>query len=113
YTLTAITRFQANAFFQQTERLPEVVLDVARTPIFGGPIFYQGETGIADLHRNFASGSGFEDYESWRADTFHQLLYPNTHLRYLSIVLLVGIRSTYYNETRDLGNTLFVQYSHS
>src|SRR5438094_10101506 len=51
YTLTAIARFQANGFFQQTERLPEVVLDVARTPIFGGPIFYQGETGIADLHQ--------------------------------------------------------------
>jgi LPS-assembly protein len=78
YTLTAIARFQANSFFEQTERLPEVVLDIARTPILGSPIFYQGETGIADLHRNFASGSGFEDYESWRADTFHQFLYPNT-----------------------------------
>ena len=28
YTLTAIARFQANSFFEQTERLPEVVLDV-------------------------------------------------------------------------------------
>jgi len=108
YTLTAIARFQANGFFQQTERLPEVVLDVARTPIFGGPIFYQGETGIADLHRNFASGSGFEDYESWRIDTFHQLLYPNTYFGWLSIVPRAGFRATYYNETRDLGKTLFV-----
>jgi LPS-assembly protein len=108
YTLTGIARFQANAFFQQTERLPEVVLDVARTPIFGGPIFYQGETGIADLHRNFASGSGFEDYESWRFDTFHQLLYPNTYFGWLSIVPRAGFRATYYNETRDLGKTLFV-----
>ncbi|PYK77633.1 MAG: hypothetical protein DMF27_09930 [Verrucomicrobia bacterium] len=108
YTLTAIARFQANGFFQQTERLPEVVLDVARTPIFGGPIFYQGETGIADLHRNFANGSGFEDYESWRIDTFHQLLYPNTYFGWLSIVPRAGFRATYYNETRDLGKTLFV-----
>ena len=30
YTLTAIARFQANEFFEQTERLPEVVVDVAR-----------------------------------------------------------------------------------
>ncbi|PYL89742.1 MAG: hypothetical protein DMF16_06155 [Verrucomicrobia bacterium] len=111
YTLTAIARFQANAFFQQTERLPEVVLDVARTPIFGGPIFYQGETGIADLHRNFASGSGFEDYESWRVDTFHQLLYPNTYFGWLSIVPRAGFRATYYNETRDLGKTLFTPSS--
>lgn len=107
YTLTAIARFQANEFFQTTERLPEVVLDVARTPIFGGPIFYQGETGIADLHRNFASGSGFEDYESWRIDTFHQLLYPNTYFGWLSIVPRAGFRATYYNQTRDLGQVIF------
>ncbi len=30
YTLTAIARFQANEFFDQTERLPEVVLDIKR-----------------------------------------------------------------------------------
>ena len=107
YTLTAIARFQANNFFEQTERLPEVVLDVARTPIFGSPIFYQGETGIADLHRNFPLGSGLEDYESWRADTFHQLLYPNTYFGWLSIVPRAGFRATYYNETRDVGKTMF------
>ena len=111
YTLTAIARFQANSFFQQTERLPEVVLDIPRTPIFGSPIFYQGETGIADLHRNFASGSGFEDYESWRVDTFHQFLYPNTYFGWLSIVPRAGFRATYYNQTRDLGKTLFTPSS--
>src|SRR5947207_1264576 len=107
YTLTAIARFQANDFFEQTERLPEVVLDVARTPVFGSPIFYQSETGIADLHRNFPLGSGLEDYESWRADTFHQLLYPNTYFGWLSIVPRAGFRATYYNETRDVGKTMF------
>jgi LPS-assembly protein len=107
YTLTAIVRFQANDFFEQTERLPEVVLDVKRTPLFGSPIFYEGETGFADLHRNFAEGSGFEDYGSTRLDTFHQLLYPNTYFGWLSIVPRVGFRATYYDKTRDLGNTLF------
>jgi hypothetical protein len=107
YTLTAITRFQANDFFEQTERLPEVVLDIKRHALFGGPIFYEGETGIADLHRNFASGSDFEDYSTIRADTFHQLTYPNTYFGWLSIVPRVGFRATYYDETRDLGKTLF------
>lgn len=107
YTLTAIARFQANSFFDTTERLPEVVLDVTRTPIFDGPIFYEGETGIADLRRNFARNSGFEDYETWRVDSFHQLLYPNTYFGWLSIVPRVGFRATYYNQTRDLGQTLF------
>lgn len=107
YRLTAIGRFQANDFFETTERLPEVVLDVNRTSVFGTPIFYEGETGFANLHRNFAEGSGFEDYGTNRFDTFHQLLYPNTYFGWLSIVPRVGFRATYYDKTRDLGNTLF------
>jgi LPS-assembly protein len=108
YTLTAMTRFQANSFFEQTERLPEVVLDIKRTPILGGPIFYEGESSIADLRRNFAQGSGFEDYGTLRADTFHQLLYPNTYFGWLSVVPRAGFRATYYDKTRDLGRTIFV-----
>lgn len=107
YTITAIARFQANDFFEQTERLPEVVMDIKRHALFGGPIFYEGETGIADLHRNFAEGSGFEDYSTTRIDTFHQLSYPNTYFGWLSIVPTAGFRATYYDQTRDLGKTLF------
>jgi len=107
YTLTAITRFQANDFFEQTERLPEVVLDIKRHALFGGPIFYEAESGFADLHRSFAENSGFENYGTTRFDTFHQLLYPNTYFGWLSIVPRAGFRATYYDKTRDLGRTLF------
>lgn len=107
YTLTAIARFQANEFFEQTERLPEVVLDVKRHALFGGPIFYEGESGVADLRREFADGSGFQNYGTTRLDTFHQLLYPNTYFGWLSIVPRVGFRGTYYGETRALGKTIF------
>jgi LPS-assembly protein len=107
YTLTAIGRFQANDFFEQTQRLPEVVLDIKRTPLFGGPIFYEGETGIANLRRNFASGSGFQNYGTLRLDSFHQFTYPNTYFGWLSVVPRVGVRGTYYDETRDLGKTIF------
>ncbi len=107
YTLTAITRFQANSFFDTTERLPEVTLDIKRHALFGGPIFYEGETGVADLYRNFARNSGFQDYSTFRADTFHQLTYPNTYFGWLSVVPRVGFRGTYYGETRDVGRTLF------
>src|SRR3984893_1543619 len=107
YTLTAITRFHANNFFEQTERLPEVVLDIKRHALFGGPIFYEGESGAAELHRAFPDRSGFENYGATRVDTFHQLLYPNTYFGWLSIVPRAGFRATYYDKTRDLGNTLF------
>ena len=107
YTLTGIARFQANEFFEQTERLPEVVLDIKRHALFGGPIFYEGETGFAELRRQFPKDSGFQNYGSTRFDTFHQLLYPNTYFGWLSVVPRVGFRGTYYGETRDLGTTIF------
>jgi LPS-assembly protein len=108
YTLTAIERFQANQFFTTTERSPEVVLDIKRHGLFGGPIFYEGETGFANLRLQFPEGSGFENYGTYRFDTFHQLTYPNTYFGWLSIVPRVGYRGTYYGKTWDLGSTIFI-----
>jgi LPS-assembly protein len=108
YTITAIERYQANDFFTTTERQPEVVLDIKRTPLFGGPIFYEGETGFANLRLQFPEGSGFKNYGTDRFDTFHQLTFPNTYFGWLSIVPRVGYRGTYYGKTWDLGSTVFV-----
>ena len=108
YTLTGIARFQANDFFTTTERLPEVVLDIKRHALFGGPIFYEGETGFANLRLQFPEGAGFENYGTDRFDTFHQLTYPNTYFGWLSIVPRVGYRGTYYGKTWDLGTTTFI-----
>lgn len=108
YTLTAIERFQANEFFTTTERSPEVVLDVKRHALFGGPIFYEGETGFANLRLQFPEGAGFENYGTDRFDTFHQLTFPNTYFGWLSIVPRVGYRGTYYGKTFDLGSTTFI-----
>jgi len=57
FTITGIARFQANQFFSTTERTPEVVLDIKRHALFGGPIFYEGESGFADLRLQFPQGS--------------------------------------------------------
>lgn len=107
WTLTGIARFQANDFFQQTERLPEVTLDVKRHALLSGPVFYEGETGFAALRREFPNESVFESYGANRFDTFHQLLLPQTYFGWLSIVPRAGFRGTYYTETRDLGATVF------
>jgi LPS-assembly protein len=108
FTLTGIERFQANDFFTTTERQPEVVLDVKRHGLFGGPIFYEGETGFANLRLQFPEDSGIKNYGTDRFDTFHQLTYPNTYFGWLSIVPRVGYRGTYYGKTWDLGSTVFV-----
>jgi LPS-assembly protein len=107
YTLTAYGRFALNTFFETTERLPELALDIKRNAIFGGPIFYEGETSIGELRRNFEAFSPFEDYDVFRIDSFHQLTYPNTYFGFLSIVPRVGIRETYYSQTQTLNPLLF------
>lgn len=107
YALTGYVRYQFNAFFETTERLPEVDLDLKRQPLWNSGIFYEGETSAAELNRNFQTGSTFEDYSAFRVDSFHQLTYPKTYLGWLSIVPRVGFRETYYSETRDLGPSIF------
>ena len=107
YTITAIERYQANDFFTTTERSPEVVLDIKRHALFGGPIFYEGETGFANLRLQFPEDSGFKNYGTYRFDTFHQLTFPNTYFGWLSIVPRAGYRGTYYGKTWDLGSTVF------
>lgn len=104
YSLTAFTRFQVNDFYEATERLPEVALDIRRQPVFGTPIFYEGEASLSNLHRNFEKDSLNNDYDTLRLDTFHQFLYPNTYFGWLSVVPRVGFRGTYYTDTRDLSN---------
>ena len=108
FTLTGIERFQANNFFTTTERSPEVVLDITRHALFGSPIFYEGETGFANLRLEFPEDSGLKNYGTERFDTFHQLTFPNTYFGWLSIVPRVGFRETYYGKTWDLGSTIFV-----
>src|SRR3984893_11851796 len=110
YTLTALARVQVNNFQETVERLPELSWEIARTPLFNGPIFYEATTGFAFLHRLFAKQTGIEnidrqagalnpDYSNFRIDTFHQFLYPHTYFGFLSVVPSVGFRGTYYNRT--------------
>jgi lipopolysaccharide assembly outer membrane protein LptD (OstA) len=108
YTLTGYARFQLNTFFETTDRLPEIALDIKRHGLFGGPIFYEGETSAAYLQRNFPANSLFEDYNAFRIDSFHQFTYPNTYFGWLSIVPRVGFRETYYSRSQDLTGSTFV-----
>ncbi|MDB6150579.1 MAG: lptD [Chthoniobacter sp.] len=100
YTATLTARKQLNEDFDGTERLPEAALDVKRQPILGrSGIFYEGENSAGYLRRNFADTSIFPDYETFRADTFHQLTYPGTYFGWLSLVPRAGVRGTYYQDS--------------
>ena len=130
YSLTAYTRFQLNDFYEVTERLPEIALDIKRQPLFGSPVFYEGEASFsnlrrnfpegalvpdydnqgdanfANLRRNFPEGALVQDYDTVRLDTFHQLTYPNTYFGWLSVVPRVGFRATYYTDSRDINGLI-------
>lgn len=104
YTLNLIARWQVNDFQEVTERLPELVFDFKQHQLFGLPINYDGETGVAWLRRAFSNDPSFgeteyPDYSAGRFDTFHQLSLPKTFFGWLSVVPRAGIRATYYSES--------------
>ena len=110
YTLTAQARLQVDNFQETVERLPELSWEVARTPLFNGPIFYEATTSASWLHRAFAAPTGNAsidlaagalnpDYSAFRLDSFHQFLFPKTYFGWLSVVPSVGFRGTYYSTT--------------
>ena len=100
YTLTLTGRKNLNEeSFDMTERLPELALDMKRQPLFGSRLFYEGESSAGFYRRNFAGDGGLDDYDTFRADTFHQLTLPNTYFGWLSIIPRVGVRGTYYGDS--------------
>lgn len=102
FSLSLIARKQINDFFDGTERLPELALDITRQPLFGTKLFYEGENSYAHLNRNFAHGSTFQDFNANRLDTFHQLTLPKTLGGWLSVVPRLGFRGTWYSESGAL-----------
>lgn len=102
YSLSLIARKQINNFYDSTERLPELALDITRQPLFGTPLFYEGETSAAHLNRNFADNSTFQDYNAKRLDSFHQFSLPKTFGGWLSVVPRIGARGTWYSESGAL-----------
>jgi hypothetical protein len=100
YTVTFLGRKQINDDQDGTERLPEAALDMSRRPIFGDSgLFYEGESSGGFLRRNFADDAVLPDYDTFRADTFHQLTYPTVFGGWLSFVPRLGLRGTYYGDS--------------
>jgi len=102
YTLNLIGRWQVNDFQDVTERKPEFVLDFKQQPLFGLPIQYDGETGVASLTRAFSNDpalgeQNFPDYSATRLDTFHQLSLPTSFFNWLNITPRAGMRATWYS----------------
>ncbi len=104
WSLDALTTPRVNDFFDQVGRLPDVRLTGWRQRVFDTPIFYESESSagyyrqmLAETNSLFAGTNGPNfDYAAMRADTFQQLLLPETFFGWLNVTPRVGGRFTYY-----------------
>lgn len=103
FSLNLLASEQFNSFFQAVERSPDLKLTAIRQRLGVSPLFYEGETSAAYLRFQPGLGSSTNDYSAFRADTFHQLLLPQTYFGWLNFVPRVGGRFTHYGETEGGG----------
>jgi len=123
-----LARWQMNDWQEVTSRLPEFTWTARQAPLFGLPIFYDGQTRLGYLQRQYPAGNtadyimqlqqavynqgvvptaakaaaalgDLESYSAVRFDTFHQISYPHTYFGWLSLTPRLGFRGTYYSRT--------------
>jgi len=126
FQFNILARWQMNDWQEVTSRLPEFTWTAKQAPLFGLPIFYDGQTRLGYLERQYPDGatpeyitqlqeavynpslfanqpitstSELQSYSAVRFDTFHQLSYPNTYFGWLSITPRLGFRGTYYSRS--------------
>ncbi|MFO1501850.1 MAG: LPS assembly protein LptD [Verrucomicrobiota bacterium] len=102
FTLDLLAQPQINDFFQTVERLPDVKLSGIRQQLGASPFFYESETSAGYFRFRPADGAG-TNYAAMRADTFHQILLPQTFFGWLNVTPRVGGRFTHYGETHQDG----------
>jgi LPS-assembly protein len=113
WSLDALTTPRINSFFDQVERLPDLQLSGYRQQIFNTPVYYESQSSIGYFQRYFAGtdtlfgNTNFTApaFSAPRADTFHQLLLPETFFGWLNVTPRVGGRVTWYGPEQGPGGT--------
>ena len=93
-----------NTFFEQTERIPELTLSSYRQELGETGLFYESRSSLGYYQKRFADLSS-SDYSAYRADTYHQILQPNTYFGWLNVTPQAGVRATEYGESDGPGAT--------
>lgn len=100
-SLDVLVQPQLNDFFTTVERLPDVKLTGLRQQLGVSPLYYEGEASVSYL-RFHDSSLGGTNFAALRADTYHQLLLPQTYFGWLNITPRVGGRFTHYGDPDGL-----------
>lgn len=111
FSLDLYAQPRVNDFLETVERLPEIRLTGYRQQLGVTPFYYESESSAGYYRRRFAEDTGIYgpppglNYEATRADTYHQILLPQTFFGWLNITPRVGGRFTYYGEASGPGGT--------
>ena len=113
WSLDAVTTPRINSFFDQVERLPDVQLTGLRQQIFNTPVYYESQNSVGYYQRYFAgtntlfgaTNNTMPNFNASRADTFQQLLLPETFFGWLNVMPRVGGRVTWYGPETGPGGT--------
>jgi hypothetical protein len=112
WSLDTLTTPRINGFFDQVQRLPDVKLTGFRQQVFDTPVYYESESSAGYYQKFFANTNAMSpldntnlDYSGERADTFHQVLLPETFFGWLNVTPRAGGRFTYYSEGNGPGGT--------
>jgi len=106
FSLDSYTQPRADSFLETVERLPEARLTGFRQEVGESPIYYESQTTAGYYDRLFIQTNGVANgtnYAAGRADTFHQLLLPETFFDWLNVTPRVGGRFTGYSEASGPG----------
>ena len=106
FSLDVFAQPRVNDFLETVERLPELKLTGYRQQLGASPLYYESESSAGYYQRCFAETNNVatdDNYEAWRADSYHQVLLPWTLFGWLNLTPRVGGRFTYYSEATGPG----------
>jgi LPS-assembly protein len=106
WSLDLLAQPQINDFFQTVERLPDLKLTGARQQLGISPFYYEGESSAGYFRFRPEDGNPTNSYAAMRADTFHQILLPQTFFGWLNLTPRAGMRMTHYGESEGRNTVL-------
>jgi len=108
FSLDAYAQPRFDDFLETVERLPEVRLTGYRQEVGSSPIYYESQSTAGNYRRLFIQTNGVADgtnFGAARADTFHQMVLPETLFGWLNITPRVGGRYTWCSAATGPGAT--------
>ncbi|HNQ90953.1 MAG TPA: LPS assembly protein LptD [Verrucomicrobiota bacterium] len=106
FSLNLYVQPQVNDFDQTVERLPDVKLTGLRQQLGVTPVFYESESSMGYYRFRGGDFAPATNHAALRADTYHELLLPQTLGGWLNVTPRIGGRYTVYGDDEGDDATL-------